>query len=73
LRLPKNVQKKAKERIKIFKESPFHPSLDTHKLHGKLKEQWSFCVKGQYRVLFVFDNTDVIFLDIGPHNIYKNK
>lgn len=55
LRLPKNVQKKAKERIKIFKESPFHPSLDTHKLHGKLKEQWSFCVKAQYRVLFVLE------------------
>ena len=70
-RLPKDVQKKAKERTKIFRENPFHPSLDTHKLHGKLKEQWSFYVKGQYRILFIFDNNDVTFLDIGPHDIYK--
>jgi mRNA-degrading endonuclease RelE of RelBE toxin-antitoxin system len=71
LRLPKEIQKKAQSRTKIFKENPFHPSLDTHKLHGRLKEQWSFCVKGQYRLLFIFDNNDVIFLDIGPHNIYN--
>jgi len=70
-RLPKNVQKKAKERVKLFKENPSHPRLDTHKLHGKLKEQWSFCVKGQYRILFIFDNGDVTFLDIGPHDIYE--
>lgn len=71
LRLPKNIQRKAKDRVKTFKANPFHPSLDAHKLHGKLKEQWSFCVKGQYRILFVFDNSDVTFLDIGLHDIYK--
>ncbi len=69
--LPEEVKRKAKSRIKIFKENPFHPLLDTHKLHGKLKEQRSFSVKGQYRILFIFDNSDVIFLDIGPHEIYK--
>ncbi|PIX88075.1 MAG: type II toxin-antitoxin system mRNA interferase toxin, RelE/StbE family [Candidatus Nealsonbacteria bacterium CG_4_10_14_3_um_filter_36_16] len=71
LRLPKDIQSKAKEKVKIFKENPFYPSLKTHKLHGKLKEQWSFLVKGQYRILFIFDNSDVTFLDIGPHDIYK--
>ena len=70
-RLPKDIQQKTKERVKIFKENPFHPSLDTHKLHGKLKEQWSFCIKGQYRIIFVFDKNDAVFLDIGPHDIYK--
>ena len=71
LNLPKDIQRKAKERIKIFKANPFFPLLDTHKLHGKLKEQWSFCIKGQYRILFIFDNNGAIFLDIGPHDIYK--
>ncbi|MDP2864073.1 MAG: type II toxin-antitoxin system RelE/ParE family toxin [bacterium] len=71
LRLPKEVKRKAKSRIKIFKENPFHSLLDTHKLHGKLKEHWSFCVKGQYRILFIFDDGDATFLDIGPHDIYK--
>ncbi|MBI4114528.1 MAG: type II toxin-antitoxin system RelE/ParE family toxin [Candidatus Niyogibacteria bacterium] len=70
-RLPQDVREKAKKRINVFKEDPFSSSLDTHKLHGKLKEQWSFRVKGQWRVLFIFDNPDVIFLDIGPHHIYK--
>lgn len=69
--LPKDVQQKTKERVRIFKENPFHPSLDTHKLHGKLKEQWSFCIKGQYRIIFIFDNSDAIFLDVGTHDIYK--
>lgn len=71
LRLPKDIREKAKERVKIFRENPFHPSLDTHKLHGKLERQWSFSIKGQYRILFIFDNTEVTFLDIGPHDIYK--
>ena len=70
-RLPKNIQRKAKQRVTIFRENSFNSSLDTHKLHGKLKDQWSFCVKGQYRILFLFDNNDAIFLDIGSHDIYK--
>lgn len=70
-RLPDDIQKKAKEQVRIFRENPFHPLLDTHKLHGKLKEQWSFSVKGQYRIIFLFDNNDAIFLDIGLHDIYK--
>jgi len=70
-RLPKDIKRKTKERVKIFRRDPFRPTLDTHKLHGKLKDKWSFCVKGQYRILFIFDNNDVIFLDIGPHDIYK--
>jgi len=71
LRLLKNIQQKAQERVKIFRENPFYPSLDTHKLHGKLKEQWSFCVKGQYRIIFIFDDNEAIFLDVGSHDIYK--
>jgi mRNA-degrading endonuclease RelE of RelBE toxin-antitoxin system len=69
--LPKDIQNKAKGKVRIFRENPFHSILDTHKLHGKLKDQWSFCVKGQYRILFLFNNSDVIFLDIGPHDIYQ--
>jgi len=71
LRLPKDIQRKAKARIKIFQENAFHSSLDTHKLRGKLKQQWSFSIKGQYRILFIFDDSDVIFLDTGAHDIYK--
>jgi len=71
LSLPKDIQEKAKERIKIFKEKPFYPPLGAHKLHGKLKEQWSFLIKRQYRIIFIFENSDAIFLDVGTHSIYK--
>jgi mRNA-degrading endonuclease YafQ of YafQ-DinJ toxin-antitoxin module len=71
LDLPENIQSIAKIKIILFKNNPFDPSFKTHKLHGKLKNQWSFAVKGQYRVVFIFEKTDAIFLDIGNHDIYK--
>jgi mRNA-degrading endonuclease YafQ of YafQ-DinJ toxin-antitoxin module len=71
LDLPEGLQNIAKVKIILFKNNPFEASLKTHKLHGKLKNQWSFAIKGQYRILFVFDKIDAIFLDIGPHDIYK--
>lgn len=71
LDLPESIQGIAKVKIILFKNNPFDPSLKTHKLHGKLRNQWSFTIKGQYRVVFIFEKTDVIFLDIGVHDIYK--
>jgi len=59
------------ERTIIFEKNPFDPRLDTHKLHGKLKTKWSFLVDGKNRVLFEFDKKDVIFLDVGDHNLYR--
>ena len=62
LNLTADLQSIAKEKIILFKHNPFDVSLETHKLHGKLKNHWSFTVKGRYRVVFIF---------IGPHDIYK--
>ena len=65
------IQQRAKEREKIFRNNPFDPRLDTHKLHGRLNGQWSFWITGKVRIMFEFDNGDVIFLDIGDHGIYQ--
>jgi len=71
-KLPKKVKEKAKEKEKIFRENPFHPILKTHKLHGKEKECWAFWVDYRYRIKFIFlSENKVLFLDIGPHDIYK--
>jgi len=70
-KLPSLVKKKAERREKIFRRNPFDPRLDTHKLHGKLKTQWSFAIDDKYRILFEFYNNDVIFLDAGDHDLYK--
>jgi mRNA-degrading endonuclease YafQ of YafQ-DinJ toxin-antitoxin module len=69
--LAQNIKRKTELKEKIFRESPFHSILKTHKLSGKLKNQWSFSVDNKYRILFEFDDGDVIFLDIGTHEIYK--
>ena len=44
----------------------------THKLSGKEKEVWAFWVNFRYRIKFLFlNNGEVLFLDIGTHDIYK--
>ena len=56
----------------MFRESPFIPILETHKLGGKLKGYWAYSVDEHYRVLFRFEKEHtVIYFDIGTHEIYK--
>jgi mRNA-degrading endonuclease RelE of RelBE toxin-antitoxin system len=71
-KLPKKIKDKAKEKEKIFRENPFHPLLRTHKLHGKDRDCWAFWIDYKFRIKFIFlSESEVLFLDIGPHNIYK--
>jgi len=71
-RLPENIKEKAKEKEHIFRQEPFNPRLKTHKLSGKDKECWAFWVDDSYRIKFIFlSNREVLFLNIGRHNIYK--
>lgn len=69
-RLPEPVKTRAERREHLFRLDPFDPLLRTHKLHGKLKNQWSFSVDARHRIVFEFDGDDVTFLDIGTHEIY---
>lgn len=59
------------ERTSVFMKDPFDARLNAHKLHGKLKDKWSFSVDKKNRILFEFNNGDVIFLDVGDHDIYQ--
>jgi len=71
-RLPPKIQRKAILKIKIFRENPFTPQLRTHPLTGEEKECWAFWVDFTYRIKFIFLNDEeVLFLDIGTHDIYK--
>ncbi len=69
--LQDSVKKRADSRIAIFRKNQFDKFLKTHKLHGKLKHIRSFSVDSKYRIIFEFDGPDVIFLDIGDHDLYK--
>jgi len=71
-KLSKQLKNAAKEKEPIFRENPFHPSLRTHKLHGKEKSAWAFWINYHYRIKFIFlSENRVLFLDIGPHDFYE--
>jgi mRNA-degrading endonuclease YafQ of YafQ-DinJ toxin-antitoxin module len=71
-RLHHRIQRKAILKIKIFRENPFNPQLRTHPLSGKEKECWAFWIDYYYRIKFIFlDSDEILFLDIGTHDIYK--
>lgn len=70
-KLSRIIQLKAEKAEQLFRANPFDPRLHTHKLHGALKDQWSFSIDNNYRVLFEFDGADVIFIDVGDHELYK--
>ena len=71
-RMPKNIAEYAQEKERIFHANPFDPRLDTHKLHGKDKDVWSFSITHSYRIKFIFlAKGGVLFLEIDTHDIYK--
>lgn len=73
-KLDEQIKAQAEESVALFRRDPFNIRLDTHRLHGKLRKQWSFTVNHRDRILFEFLNreqTEVVFLDIGDHRIYR--
>lgn len=61
---------KFQKKLPVFEKNPFHPSLETHKLTGRLKGLWSFSIDYDCRVVFEFDQNQkkVTLIDIGTHN-----
>jgi plasmid maintenance system killer protein len=71
-KLPKKLKTLAKEKELVFRATPFHPSLRTHKLHGKDRDLWGFWINQKYRIKFDFINeSSVLFIDVGTHDIYE--
>ena len=67
------IKKLAVKKEKIFRDNPFNPRLETHKLHGKEKEAWSFSINRDYRIKFIFlGKQEVLFFEVGAHEIYKS-
>ena len=70
-RLPLDLQEEALTKIDLFIENPHHPSLKSHKLHGRLREYHSFSVNYAYRILYKIKDNEAIFAEIGTHDLYK--
>lgn len=72
-KLPKLIKKEAENKVDLFRKNPFNPSLDTHKLTGKLNKFWSFSINRKYRITFEFiKDKAVLFHKAGTHNIYRS-
>lgn len=71
-KLSSSIQNKVISRTALFEINSRHPSLNTHKLKGKLKDRWSFNVDRRHRVVFKFVNGDeVVYYDVGTHEVYR--
>ncbi len=58
-----------KERLRLFSEQPFDPSLKTHNLSGHLKACSAFSVTYEYRLVFRFISAHkVLLIAIGTHD-----
>lgn len=71
-KLEEDLQKEVLEKIELLKDSSSHDLLKVHKLHGKLKDKFSFYVNYKIRIVFMWeDKSEIILLAIGDHDIYK--
>ena len=60
-----------KEKIKLIEEDPYHISLKTHKLKGRLSGFYSASINFDYRIVFQIDddaNGSIILHNIGSHD-----
>lgn len=71
--LQKNEQKKFKERIEVFLQDEFNPTLNNHPLKGRYQGYRSINVTGDLRAIYKLKTKGVaIFVNIDSHsNLYK--
>ena len=71
-KLPEELKRVVQEKEAIFRINPFDVQLRTHKLSGRLDGFCAFWVKYKFRVIFKFENNEVVrFHEVGNHNIYE--
>lgn len=71
-KLPKKIKTAAEEREILFRQNPFNPALETHKLHGRLKDFWSFSIGFKFRIIFEFGGKETAYFhSVGDHEIYQ--
>ena len=70
LNLP--LREEIKDKIELFKNISNHKTLKVHKLHGRLRNRYSFSVNYRYRIVFEYMNKKTVaLLSVGIHDIYK--
>jgi mRNA interferase RelE/StbE len=76
-RLPKDIQDQVREKFKLFKDNPQHPSLRIKKMKG-YENIWEGHITRGYVFTFHWDSDSetgehiAVFRKIGTHAIYKD-
>jgi len=66
------LQDEVSEKIELLKHRSNHRALKAHKLHGQLKDCYSFSVNYRFRVVYEYLSQDeVVLLAIGDHEVYR--
>lgn len=68
-KLSKSIQDEFRRKEAILRKDLFDPRLRTHKLKGK--NEWSFLITYKIRVIFIFENKYILFVNIGDHSVYR--
>ena len=59
-------------KISLFRNNINHTSLKIHKLKGEKKDFWSFSVEGNLRIIYVYYDSVIIFVNMGNYvEIYR--
>ena len=68
--LQKNPEydKKIKIVFRLLEKDIYHPTLKTHRLHGKLSFWFSCSITYQYRLAFSFDSKFIYPHTVGNHD-----
>lgn len=67
-KLEMEIRRRFVERKGIFQETPHHPLLKNHPLHGEWAGHRSINVTGDYRAIFYTKDDIYIFVRIGTHS-----
>jgi len=64
------LSKLIEEKLILFSQNPYHPSLRLHKLTGSLKNLYSISINYSIRMVFVllYNQNEAYFIDIGTHD-----
>lgn len=70
-KLTPKLQENVLVKIELFKRDHRAATLRVHKLHGRLKNYWSFSVSHSQRIVFMEHKGEIVLIDIGDHEIYS--
>lgn len=67
-RLSSPEQRALARALRLFAANPQDPRLAPHKLRGTHEGQWSFSFGYDARVVFMWEGSTAVLLDVGSHD-----